>query len=236
MWLYLVQHGQAKTEAEDRERPLTDRGAADVRRVAEVAAAAGITTGRICHSGKTRARQTAEAWGHVLGAPVEFAEALAPRDDPSTWAKQVATDTGDLMLVGHMPHLGRLAGVLVADDPQRQWSPSSRAHWLACRRVRRAGRWHSRLNKRRLPSGRSVLDVPYRLGNGRAQIDAIQRLGVRRGRTPSRRSGVARLLTGNSRIGIRTRAKGMPMAAWCTRRWPMRELGTLPRDPNAGDS
>jgi phosphohistidine phosphatase len=147
MWLYLVQHGQAKTEAEDRERPLTDRGAADVRRVAEVAAAAGITTGRICHSGKTRARQTAEAWGHVLGAPVEFAEALAPRDDPSTWAKQVATDTGDLMLVGHMPHLGRLAGVLVADDPQRQWSPSSRAHWLACRRVRRAGRWHSRLNK-----------------------------------------------------------------------------------------
>jgi phosphohistidine phosphatase len=119
MWLYLVQHGQAKTEEEDPERPLTDRGAADVRRVAEVAAAAGITTGRICHSGKTRARQTAEAWGQVLGAPVELTQALAPRDDPSVWAKQVATDTGDLMLVGHMPHLGRLAGVLLADDPQR---------------------------------------------------------------------------------------------------------------------
>jgi phosphohistidine phosphatase len=38
MWLYLVQHGQAKTEEEDPERPLTDRGAADVGRVAEVAA------------------------------------------------------------------------------------------------------------------------------------------------------------------------------------------------------
>jgi hypothetical protein len=106
-----------------------------------MAAAAGITTGRICHSGKTRARQTAEAWGQVLGAPVELAQALSPRDDPSVWTKQVTTDTGDLMLVGHMPHLGRLAGVLLADDPQRPWSPSSRAHWLACRRVRRAGRW-----------------------------------------------------------------------------------------------
>ena len=83
MWLYLVQHGQAKTEEEDPERPLTDRGAADVGRVAGVAAAAGIMTGRICHSGKTRARQTAEAWGQVLGAPVELAQALAPRDDPS---------------------------------------------------------------------------------------------------------------------------------------------------------
>ena len=119
MWLHLVQHGHAKTEAQDPERPLTDRGAADVRRVAELAAAAGITTGRICHSGKTRARQTAEAWGQVLGAPVELAEALAPRDDPSVWAKQVAMNTGDLMLVGHMPHLGRLAGVLLTDDPER---------------------------------------------------------------------------------------------------------------------
>jgi phosphohistidine phosphatase len=119
MSLYLVQHGQAKTEEEDPERPLTDRGAADVRRVAEVAAAVGITAGRICHSGKMRARQTAEAWGQVLGAPVELAEALAPRDDPSVWAKKLATDTRDLMLVGHMPHLGRLAGVLLADDPER---------------------------------------------------------------------------------------------------------------------
>lgn len=38
MWLYLVQHGQAKTEEEDPERPLTDRRAADGGRVVEVAA------------------------------------------------------------------------------------------------------------------------------------------------------------------------------------------------------
>src|SRR5918994_1225968 len=38
MWRYLVQHGNAKTEEEDAERPLTDRAAADVGRVVEVAA------------------------------------------------------------------------------------------------------------------------------------------------------------------------------------------------------
>jgi phosphohistidine phosphatase len=119
MRLCLVQHGEAKTEEEDPERSLTVRGAAAVHRVAGVAAAAGITAGRIFHSGKTRARQTAEMWGDVLGAPVEAAEALAPRDDPSVWARRLTTETGDIMLVGHLRHLARLAAVLVADDPER---------------------------------------------------------------------------------------------------------------------
>ena len=35
MRLYLVQHGEAKPEEEDPERPLTDRGASDVRRCLE---------------------------------------------------------------------------------------------------------------------------------------------------------------------------------------------------------
>jgi phosphohistidine phosphatase len=119
MRLYLVQHGEAKAEDEDPDRPLTDRGAADVRRVAGLAAAAGITIERICHSGKTRAQQTAEAWGEALGARVEVAEALAPRDDPSVWAKRLTTETGEIMLVGHLPHLARLAGALLTDDPER---------------------------------------------------------------------------------------------------------------------
>ena len=63
MRLFLVQHGEAKTEQEDPERPLTDRGASDVSRVARAATEARIVTAeRIVHSGKTRARQTAETW------------------------------------------------------------------------------------------------------------------------------------------------------------------------------
>ena len=120
MRLYLVQHGEATSEEEDPERPLTDRGVGDVRRVARLAAdAGGVTGARIVHSGKTRARQTAEIWAEALGAPVEQEEGLAPQDDPAAWASRVAAEERDLMLVGHLPHLARVAGLLLAGDPER---------------------------------------------------------------------------------------------------------------------
>jgi phosphohistidine phosphatase len=120
MRLYLVQHGEAKSEAEDPDRPLTDRGVDDVRRVTRLATGAGsVTVQRIVHSGKERARQTAETWGAVLGVPVDEAEGLAPLDDPSVWAARLATEKRDLMLVGHLPNLAKLGGLLLVGDAER---------------------------------------------------------------------------------------------------------------------
>ena len=124
MRLYLVQHGRALTDEQDPDRPLTDDGAADVRRVAELArsAGAGGSVQSIVHSGKTRARQTAEIWAEALAAPVEPADGLSPMDDPSVWAERLSGRRDrpeDLMLVGHMPHLGRLTCLLVAGDAER---------------------------------------------------------------------------------------------------------------------
>ena len=121
MQLYLVQHGQAKTEEEDPKRPLTDQGVDDASRVARRAVDdLGVRPARLLHSGKTRARQTADIWGGLLGAAVEEVDALAPNDDPTTWQAQVAAEADDLLLVGHLPHLARLAGLLLtgrADTP-----------------------------------------------------------------------------------------------------------------------
>lgn len=90
MRLYLIQHGEAKSEEEDPDRPLTDRGVTDVRRVVGVAAGAGsVVVERIFHSGKTRARHTAAAWGEALGVPIDEADGLAPRDDPAIWAARI---------------------------------------------------------------------------------------------------------------------------------------------------
>jgi phosphohistidine phosphatase len=115
--LYLVQHGQAKTEEEDPDRPLTDHGVDDVTRVAAHAVEKlGVRAPRVIHSGKTRARQTAEVWGGLLGAGVEQGDALAPNDDPTTWVERLATATDDLVLVGHLPHLARLVGQLLTGD------------------------------------------------------------------------------------------------------------------------
>lgn len=120
MRLYLVQHGEATSVEEDPERPLTPAGVDQVTRVARFATRAGVVAvERILHSGKARARQTADIWGDGLGVPVEEAEGLAPLDDPATWATRLAADPSDVLVAGHLPHLARLAGLLVAGDPER---------------------------------------------------------------------------------------------------------------------
>jgi len=118
--LYLIQHGQAKTEGEDPERPLTEDGADEVARVARDAVARfGVRATHVVHSGKTRARQTAEVWGGLLDAVVEIADGLAPKDDPAAWVARLDAEADDLVLVGHLPHLARLAGLLLCGGVDR---------------------------------------------------------------------------------------------------------------------
>ncbi len=50
--LYLVQHGDAKSEAEDPERSLTIRGGEETRKISGAAKRLGIRPSRIYHSGK----------------------------------------------------------------------------------------------------------------------------------------------------------------------------------------
>lgn len=120
MELYLVQHGEAKLKAEDPERPLTDRGRREVERVAAMLQQLGIRVGRIHHSGKLRAHQTAVLLAAALtpGRSPETMDGLAPNDDPATAAAAVTASTEPLMLVGHLPHLSRLASHLVTGDAE----------------------------------------------------------------------------------------------------------------------
>ncbi|MEW5957170.1 MAG: phosphohistidine phosphatase SixA [Chloroflexota bacterium] len=119
MNLYLVQHAEAKTREEDADRSLSTTGWADIRKVAAYVAGHGdIRVRQINHSGKTRARQTAEALAEAL-QPIEGISDipdLAPKDDPVVWVRYLAETTRDLMLVGHLPHLSRLAGLLLCQD------------------------------------------------------------------------------------------------------------------------
>ncbi len=120
MRLYLVQHGLARPESEDPKRPLTPAGREEVLRVARAAAAAGVRPGQILHSGKLRARQTAEILAERLRPAdgVHAIEGLDPQGDPRVAAERVAQADADLMLVGHLPHLGRLTSLLVAGSAE----------------------------------------------------------------------------------------------------------------------
>jgi phosphohistidine phosphatase len=120
MDLYLVQHGEAKPEAEDPERPLTDQGTETVRGMATWAARVGVRVAQVRHSGKRRAEQTAALLGERLSPPkgVMAVEGLDPNDDPRPVAESLRSGDEPVMLVGHLPSLSRLAGLLVAGNPE----------------------------------------------------------------------------------------------------------------------
>ena len=122
MNLYLVQHAESKPKEEDTQRSLSDKGRTDVEKVAAfVAEHTTLKVGRIIHSGKTRARQTAEVLAKHFNPPegVSVAEGLEPLADPSIWANRLAEEKEDLMLVGHLPHLDKLAAKLICGDETR---------------------------------------------------------------------------------------------------------------------
>jgi phosphohistidine phosphatase len=121
-FLYLVQHGEAKPETEDPDRPLTDLGRQAVERVADWTARAGIRIDQVRHSGKLRAKQTAAIFAEKL-QPKEGIAVLSntgPHDDPQPAAALLDECPGAVMLVGHLPFLNRLAGLLLADDTDCQ--------------------------------------------------------------------------------------------------------------------
>lgn len=120
MELFLVQHGEARPESEDPERSLNDRGEEAVRRMAAWAAQVGLKVDQIRHSGKKRAEQTAALLAERLNPAqgVIAVEGLTPNDDVRPVADAIPAEQGPVMLVGHLPHLSRLANLLLTGDAE----------------------------------------------------------------------------------------------------------------------
>ena len=118
MRLYLVQHGDALEKTENPDRPLSASGRAAVEAVGRMLRNAGITVPAVGHSGKTRAQQTAELLAEALGAtePLQERKDLSPNDPVEIVRKSLRYAETDLMLVGHMPFMGKLASLLVTGD------------------------------------------------------------------------------------------------------------------------
>jgi len=122
MQIYFVQHGEAKSETEDPERPLTDKGRQEAESVARYVAKCRIEVGEILHSGRLRAKQTAELFAQYLAPPpgVREVKGLAPLDDPHEVQELIWAAEKPLLIVGHLPHLGRLASLLVLGNTDKE--------------------------------------------------------------------------------------------------------------------
>jgi len=120
MRVYLVQHGEAVSKEENPDRPLSEKGASDVRSVGDfLYQHARLLIHEILHSGKLRAAETAELLARCLNATYDTGPDLQPNDDPGLWSEHLAARNKDVMLVGHLPHLERLASLLLCDDVDR---------------------------------------------------------------------------------------------------------------------
>lgn len=120
MALYVVQHGKSLPSSADPQKGLSSEGQQETRRIAEVAAGYQVGVSRILHSGKQRAKQTADIFSQHL-APhggMAVCEGMNPLDDVKPFAKNLQIDQ-QVMLVGHLPFLERLIGWLVGGDPDR---------------------------------------------------------------------------------------------------------------------
>jgi phosphohistidine phosphatase len=114
MNLLLIHHAQALDPDVDPQRPLSTPGLAHASRMAEVAKAHGAAPAAIWHSGKLRSRQTGEAFLRVCAPFAQFkmVRGLGPGDPTAIMLQTLQSESRDIALVGHWPHLPALLAAL----------------------------------------------------------------------------------------------------------------------------
>lgn len=118
MDLYLVQHGKPLPKEQDPDKSLSEQGKEDVETVAAFLKRAGISVDEVYHSGKTRAKETAEQIVAKLNPELQpvTKEGISPLDEVQPMAKELESRSKDLMIVGHLPYLNKLASLLTTGD------------------------------------------------------------------------------------------------------------------------
>ena len=121
MIVYLVHHSDAVGPEVDPQRPLSAGGRAHVERIAADAAARGARPAIVWHSGKLRAKQTAEALRRACNPLAELSATrdLQPDDPPQWIAERLRGEARDILIAGHFPHLPRLLMRLTNSHDER---------------------------------------------------------------------------------------------------------------------
>ncbi len=113
MAIFLVQHGKALSEEIDPKRGLSEAGKTEVVQIAKVAQNYQVKVSSIIHSGKKRAKQTADIFNEYLKPEngVHEKSGLNPLDDVPEFAASLMNN--DTMYVGHLPFMDKLTSFLI---------------------------------------------------------------------------------------------------------------------------
>lgn len=142
MKLYVAQHAESVPEDVDPKRPLSDSGIADARKMAHFVRLSGVKVETILHSGKLRARQTAELFSRSLLVDGKIQEHphLNPNDSVEEFAREITQWHGDVLVVGHLPFVATLVSFLTThsiEHPLLAFRPGS----MVCLERSESGDW-----------------------------------------------------------------------------------------------
>jgi len=120
MFLYILRHGDAKPKHEDPERGLSPGGRQEVEAVSRIFSRLNPQIDQIWHSGKARAEQTADILAAHLRRKgrVEAHPGLDPNDPVQPLVEEIGQRDSNLVIVGHLPYLGKLISVLILGKEQ----------------------------------------------------------------------------------------------------------------------
>lgn len=115
MTVYLIQHAKALPKEADPQQPLSKEGLKELAETCAFLKNLKLSVDFLWHSEKLRAIQTATEISKVITVKREIVKRpdLAPNDDVRKIADEIAQNSSNIMVVGHLPFLSRLASFLL---------------------------------------------------------------------------------------------------------------------------
>ncbi len=117
MQIYLIRHAHALPGKDDAARPLSKKGRGQIRQVAKFLRQGGwLETKIFWHSPLVRSKDTARLLVQHLKVrgKLTLVAGLKPEDKPAGMARRLNKVRRPVAVVGHEPHLGTLASLLLA--------------------------------------------------------------------------------------------------------------------------
>jgi len=124
--IYLVRHGLAEPgDPYDQSRLLTERGQAQAAGAARWIKQQLSGAAQVWASPYVRTQQTAQPIAAALCCEVETHGCLEPDQTPQKVVDDLVDQSGSIILVTHLPLVGRLASLLIDGQVMDQpWSPA----------------------------------------------------------------------------------------------------------------
>jgi len=122
MKLYLIQHGISLPEEKDPEKPLSPEGKEETQRTAEFLKKKNIKVDAVWHSPKLRAMQTAQIVANsIFSSETKERNDLNPLDSVENFPQEIKSLDKNLMIIGHLPFLQKLASLLLSGSETNQY-------------------------------------------------------------------------------------------------------------------